>query len=100
MLLVLARPSPGFCLLRRTVGEEGGCAPELAVSSTDVMALALRSSGQASGICWLPGQHAVTFQVARLELSKLFEHYGLAAVLQAHQRGRCACQCQHQKQAL
>ena len=53
MLLLLARPSPGFCLLRRTVGDVGGCAPELAVSSTDVIALALRSSGQVSGVSWL-----------------------------------------------
>ena len=64
MLLLLARPSPGFCLLRRTVGDVGGCAPELAVSRTDVMALALRSSGQASGICWLLDQLAVTFHKA------------------------------------
>ena len=53
MPLLLARPSPGFCLLRRTVGEVGGCAPEsrCVEYGRGHFALALRGSGQASGIC-------------------------------------------------
>lgn len=38
----IARLSAGFCRARRTVGDVGGCEPDVEVSRTDVIAAELR----------------------------------------------------------
>ena len=40
----IARLSAGFCRARRTVGDVGGCEPDVEVSRTDVIAAELRRS--------------------------------------------------------